>query len=105
MESICIKVEGRYSDYMDFTVSSDDQSLYRYEAATEKMRMVDMLTDEQLAKWGMVYTLAAYREFCERNELVESSATMSMYIEWHEMNLSPQKISDLWGYMEVKEAK
>ena len=38
MEGICIKVEDRRRDYMDFTVSVDEQTLYRYESATGKMR-------------------------------------------------------------------
>lgn len=38
MEGICIKVEERQKDYMDFLVSLDDQSIYRYESATGKMR-------------------------------------------------------------------
>ncbi len=37
MESICVKVEARYKDYMDFTVSLDELSLYRYETSTGKM--------------------------------------------------------------------
>lgn len=40
MERICIKVENRYPDYMDFTVSyesSDDLNLYRYDSLTGKM--------------------------------------------------------------------
>lgn len=38
MEAICVKVEARYPEYMDFVVSVDEQSLYRYEAATGKMK-------------------------------------------------------------------
>lgn len=41
MKGICIKVEDRRADYMDFTVSyeaSDDLNLYRYEASTGKMK-------------------------------------------------------------------
>lgn len=38
MEGIFIKVEDRRRDYMDFTVSADEQTLYRYESQTGKIR-------------------------------------------------------------------
>ena len=38
MEGICIKVMARYDSYIDFEVSADCMSLYRYEATTGKIR-------------------------------------------------------------------
>lgn len=54
------------------------------------------------AKWGMAYTLAAYREFCASHNQTENAATLALYIKWHEMDLDPQQIDDLLSYMDAQ---